>query len=108
MWHFWTTDDVRFFWIWITRSLLNATKFDSSDSPSHFHAMEQAVKVTTEASQTVYGFEARHIITKVLSQKLRTAFLSKGFYVEQFDYILSSIKIVFVFSLFFGLLYFHL
>ena len=30
------------------------------DLPSHSQVMEQTVKLTTEASQTVYGFEARH------------------------------------------------
>ena len=84
-------------------SLLNGTKLDLPDLPSHSLAMERAVKLTTEASQTVYGFEARHqqITAKVLSQKLRTAFSSKGSYMEQFDDILSSIKIVFVFPYFF-------
>ena len=74
-------------------------KLDLPDLPSHSQAMERAVKLTTEASQTVYGFEARHqhITAKVLSQKLRTAFLSKDSYMEQFEYILSSINIVFVF-----------
>ena len=67
----------------LRESFLNGTKFDLPDLPSHSQAMERAVKLTTEASQTVYGFEARHqhITVKVLSQKLRTAFLSKGFYI---------------------------
>ena len=70
-------------------SLLNGTKLDLPDLPSYSQAMEWEVKLTTEASQTVYDFEARHqhITAKVLSQKLRTAFLSKGFYWEQFDSI---------------------
>ena len=71
----------------LQESLLNETKLDLPDLPSHSHAMERAVKLTTEASQTIYGFEARHhhITAKVLSQKSRTAFLSKGSYREQFD-----------------------
>ena len=70
----------------LRESLLNGTKFDLSDLPTHSQAMERAVKVTTEASQTLYGFEARHqrITAKVLSQKLSTA---KGSYREQFDSI---------------------
>ena len=64
----------------LRESLLNGTKLDLPDLPSHSQAKERAVKLTTETSQTVYGFEARlqHINAKVLSQKLRTAFLSKG------------------------------
>ena len=44
----------------LRESLLNGTKLDLSDFPSHFKAMERAVKLTTETSQTLYGFEARH------------------------------------------------
>ena len=82
----------------LRESLLNGTKLDLPDLLSHSQAMERAVKLITEASQTVYRFEARHeyITAKVLSQKLRTAFLSKGSYREQ----LSSIKTVFVFTYF--------
>ena len=71
----------------LRESLLNGTKLDLPDLPSHSQAMERAAKLTTEASQTVYGFEARHqhITAKVWSQKLRTAFLSKGPHREQFD-----------------------
>ena len=73
----------------LRESLLNGTKLDLLDFPSHSQAMERAVKLTTEASQTVYDFEARHqhLTAKVLGQKLRTAFLSKGSYREQFDSI---------------------
>ena len=86
----------------LREQLLNGNKLDLPDLPSHSQAMERAVKLTTEASTTVYGFEARHqhITAKVLSRKLGTAFLSKGYYMEQFDNILSSIKIVFVFPYF--------
>ena len=73
----------------LRESLLNGTKLDLPDLPSHSQAMEWSVKLTTEASQTVYGFEARHqhITAKVLRQKLRTAFMSQGSYREQFDSI---------------------
>ena len=73
----------------LRESLLNGTKLDLPDLPSHSQAMEWAVKLTMEASQTVYGFEARHqhITAKILSQKLRTAFMSKGSYREQFESI---------------------
>ena len=73
----------------LRESLLNGIKLDLPDLPPHSQAMERAVKLTTEASQTVYGFEARHqyIPAKVLSQKLWSAFLSKGSYMEQFNSI---------------------
>ena len=73
----------------LRESLLNGTKLDLTDLSSHSQAVERAVKLTTEASQTLYGFEARHqhIAAKVLSQKLRMAFLSKGSYMEQYDSI---------------------
>ena len=89
----------------LQESLLNGTKLDLPDLPSHSQAMERAVKLTTEASQTVYGFEARHqyITAKVLSQKLRTAFIGSNLtlYIKLY---LNSV----CFSLFFCLLYFHL
>ena len=68
----------------LRESLLNGTKLDLPDLRSNSQAMK--VKLTTEASQTVYGFDGRHqhITAKVLSQKLRTGFLSKGSYREQF------------------------
>ena len=73
----------------LRKSLFNGTELDLSDLPSHSQALKRAVKLTKEASQTVYGFEARYqrITGKVLSQKLRTAFLSKVSYEEQFDSI---------------------
>ena len=78
----------------LRESLFNRTKLDLPDLPSHSQAVERAVKLTTEASQTVDGFEARHqhITAKVLSQKLRTAFLSKGSYMEQYDSIYSLLR----------------
>ena len=44
----------------LRESLLNGTKLDLPDLPSHSQAVEWAVKLTTEGSQTVYGFEVRH------------------------------------------------
>ena len=44
----------------LRKSFINGTKLDLLDLPSHSQAMEWAVKLTTEASQTVYGFETRH------------------------------------------------
>ena len=53
----------------LQESLLNGTKLDLPNLPSHSQTVERAVKLTTEASQTVHGFEARHqhITAKVLS-----------------------------------------
>ena len=78
----------------LRESLLNGTKLDLPDLPSHSQAMEQAVKLTTEASQTVYGFEAshQHITVKVLNQKLRMAFLKS----EKSTY--SNIYIIYIWS----------
>ena len=78
-----------FFEFELGESLLNGTKLDLLDLPSHSQTMEWVVKLTTETSQILYGFEARHqhITAKVLSHKLRTAFISKGSYREQFDSI---------------------
>ena len=57
MWQFWATNDERFFEFKLRESLLNRTKLDLPDLPSHSQAMEWAVKLTMEASKTVYGFE---------------------------------------------------
>ena len=55
----------------------------------HSQGVERAVKLVTEASQSMYGFEARHqhILAKVLCQQSRPAFWSKGSYIELFDSI---------------------
>ena len=55
----------------------------------HSQGVERAVKLVTEASHSVYGFESRHqhILAKVLCQQLRPAFSSKGSYMELFDSI---------------------
>lgn len=62
-------------------------KLELPDLPSHSQSVERAVKLTTSASQSVYGIEARHrhIITKVLCHEMRPSFASKGSYVEQFN-----------------------
>ena len=73
----------------IQNSLLTGEKIDLPDFPSHSQGVERAVKLVTEASQSVYGFEARHqqILANVLCQQLRPAFSSKGSYMELFESI---------------------
>ena len=75
----------------LRESLSSGTKLDLPDLASHSQAMEVAVKLTSEASQTVYGFEAthQHFTARVLCQKVRTAFLSKGSYrnIARYEYI---------------------
>ena len=73
----------------LQNSLLTGEKINLPDFPSHSQGVERAVKLVTEASQSVYGFEARHqyILAKVLCQQLRPAFSSKGSYMELFDSI---------------------
>lgn len=70
------------------RSYMNTnTKPDIADLPSHSQSVERSVKLVTEASHTVYGFDARHksIVAKVLSRKMRPAFMSKGYYSQFYD-----------------------
>ena len=66
----------------IKESLLSGVKLDLPILPSHSQSVERAVKLTSEASYQVYGVDSRHkhIMTKVLSRKLRPAFISKGHY----------------------------
>ena len=47
--------------------------------PAHSQGVERAVKLTTEALQTVYGQEVRYklIITKLLYHQIRPSFTSK-------------------------------
>ena len=73
----------------LQNSLLTGEKINLLDFPSHSQGVERAVKLVTEASQSVYGFEARHqqILVKVLCQQLRPAFSSKCSYMELFDSI---------------------
>lgn len=70
-------------------SSMSGTKLVLPDLPSHSQGVERAVKMTSDASKVVYGPKARHkhIVTKIMSQKLRGPFSSKGFYTEQFDCI---------------------
>ena len=73
----------------LQNSLLTGEKINLPDFPSHSQGVEWAVKLVMEASQSVYGFKARHqhILAKVLCQQLRPAFSSKGSYMELFDSI---------------------
>ena len=50
--------------------------------PSHSQGVERAVKMVSEVSMKVYGFEARHEYLNVIveSRELRPAFTSKGQY----------------------------
>ena len=43
----------------LQNSLLTGEKINLPDFPSHSQGVERAVKLVTEASQSVYGFEAR-------------------------------------------------
>ena len=73
----------------LQNSLLTGEKINLPDFPSHSQGVERAVKLVTEASQSVYGFEARHehILAKVSCQQLRPVFSSKSSYMELFDSI---------------------
>ena len=73
----------------LQNSLLTGEKINLPDFPSYSQGVEWAVKLVTKASQSVYGFEARHqhILAKVLCRQLRPAFSSKGSYMELFDSI---------------------
>ena len=55
--------------------------------PSHSQSVERAVKLVTEASAHVFGFEQRHrhINTVVMSRSARPAFESKSRYKENYD-----------------------
>ena len=44
----------------LENSLLTDEKINLPDFPSHSQGVERAVKLVTEAFQSVYGFEARH------------------------------------------------
>ena len=44
----------------LQNSLLTGEKINLPDFPSHSQGVKRAVKLVTEASQSVYGFEARH------------------------------------------------
>ena len=73
----------------LQNSLLTGEKINLPDFPSHSQGVERAVKLVTEASQSMYGFKAshQHILAKVLCQQLRPAFSSKGSYMELLDSI---------------------
>ena len=61
------------------------------DLPSHSQSVERCIKLVSEASNTVYGFEARHksILTKLFSRKIRESFMSKGYYSQSYDNLFS-------------------
>ena len=67
----------------LQNSLLTGEKINLQDFPSHSQGVERPVKLVKEASQSMYGFEARHqhILANVLCQQLRPAFSSKGSYI---------------------------
>ena len=73
----------------LQNSLLTGEKINLPGFPSHSQGVEWAVKLVTEASQSVYGFVAghQHILPKILCQQLRPAFSSKGSYMELFGSI---------------------
>lgn len=64
-------------------------KPDITDLPSHSQSVERSVKLVSEASHYVYGFENRHssIRTKLVSRKMRKSFVSKGHYSQCYDEI---------------------
>lgn len=70
---------------------MNGTKLEFPNLPAHWQDMERGVKLTTKASEIMYGQEARHkhIITKLCHQ-IRPSFSLKGNYTGQF----SSIDII--------------
>ena len=57
------------------------------DLPSHSQSVERSVKLVSDASHTVHGYENRHksILTKILSRKPRQKFSSKGHYHQTYD-----------------------
>lgn len=71
----------------LEEALQKGNKLELPDLPAHSQSVERAVKLTSEVSHVVYGYEARHktIITKQLGRQLRSPFGSKGAYKAQFD-----------------------
>ena len=61
----------------LQNSLWTGEKINLPDFSSHSQGVEWAVKLVTEASQSVYGLEARlqHILAKVLCQQLTSVFI---------------------------------
>ena len=57
------------------------------DLPSHSQSVERSVKLVSEASRVVCGADRRHksILSKILSQSLRSTFMSKGHYTQKYD-----------------------
>lgn len=67
--------------------LTNKTLPDLPTLPSHSQSVERSVRLVSEASKCVYGFDNRHksIMTKIVSRKSRPKFSSNGFYVQMYD-----------------------
>ena len=61
-----------------------------NDLPSHSQSVERSVKLVTEASGRVFGFERRHnyISTVVLCRRARPMFNNKATYIECFESLL--------------------
>ena len=71
----------------LRESSKSVTKLELPDLPSDSQSGERALKLTTPASQSAYGIQARHrqIITNVLCHEMRCFFASNGSYVKQFN-----------------------
>ena len=57
------------------------------DLPSHLQSVERSVKLVSDASHTIYGYENgyKSILTKILSRKPHQEFSSKGHYYQTYD-----------------------
>ena len=72
----------------IQHALMNGTALDIPlDLPGHSQSVERSVKLVTEASQRVFGFEQRHrhINTVLSSRGARPMFDNKSSYEELYD-----------------------
>ena len=71
-------------------SLLTGEKINLPDFPSHSQGVERAVKLVTEASQSVYGFVAGH----QHMQKFRANNCDQRFHLRAhiWNYLISYIK----------------
>ena len=71
----------------IISKISSEEKLEIPDLPSHSQSVERSVKLVSEASNCVYGFESRHrhILAKNLSRKHRKSFISKGYYTQSYD-----------------------
>ena len=64
---------------------------DIPDMPSHSQSVERSVKLVSDASHTVFGYENRQksILAKLLSRKMRQKFISNGHYHQTYDELYS-------------------